>query len=375
VTEIRVRRFEQRDHDAVARLNERFANAGVAHVVYPEPARSGPPGPLTQRLFIAADDEEIRGAVWLKEHPFRVHGSDQLMGYPKYLIAESLIDGRFSGVPRALLRACLAEQPLLMGLGFGGRLSPMARLLIAHRWSGEPVPFLFRPVRPGRVVRELAPIRRSGTRRALAAFAHRSGLAGVGWLAVSALRARRRSAERHVTVDVEPQFGPWADDVWQRCKDSLGLLTVRDTRMLAMLLPTTLPSAFRLRVRRAGSDIGWAFVLAHDFATGQPDGMFGALNVGVVADVLARPEDARAVGRSAVDWLMDASTDIIISNQSHPAWISALHHAGLVDGPVNYASYRSPAVERMLTPDPSHRLHVHLTRADGDGPVWWTHSQ
>ena len=366
-----VRAYRASDYDAVARLNTRLRNAGVADVAYQEGAEQHVNGPITERLLVAVDENEVRGLVWLREHPFRFNGSDQILGWPKYLLAESLIDSAYAAVPRMLLRAVSAEQPLLLGLGFGGHHSPMPRLLAAHKWTGMTVPFLFRPLRPGRVARQLGPVRHSAWRKVLAAVGHRTGALWLAWQAYRLSRARNGSWSHGLTVEEVPTFDGWADDVWHRCADEYQLLTVRSAEMLTALYPPHIKGMHRLRVRRGNQDIGWVLAIVHKFSEDAADRMFGALKIGMIADMMGPLDEADAMMKAAVDWLAAAGADIVISNQSHPAWIRALQRAGLVIGPTNFALYRSPGIERQLPRDSSGEVFVHFNRGDGDGPIWW----
>lgn len=365
---VEVRRFEPSDVQRIERLNARLAQRALPHTVFPEGAEQASHTQISERLLVAAEGDEVRGAVWLKEHPVRVLGQTRRMGWAKYLVAESLIDSRYSGVPRSLLRGCLRSQPYLLGLGFGGHHSPMARLLQVHRWPGQTVPFFFRLFRPGRALQELELAQRTSPRRIAARFLSLTGLAQLGGVALSSLSRRLPAG---VTISVEPDFGDWADEMWSRCQDSAVVQTVRDAAMLAEMYPAGASDMMRLRVQRDGADCGWAVVLKHDFGIGRASPTFGRLVVGLLADVLSPPEHAEIVAIAAIEWLEAAGCDLAFTNQSHPVWIRAVRSAGLLEGPVNFAFYMSPAVSGLVPDADGLANGLHMTRGDGDGPRWY----
>ena len=149
---IRVRPFAVSDLAAIERLNERLAAAGQPHRVgHGPPHQGGEPSldrdPIIERLYVAAENGEIRGGVWLKEQLFWAAGSPVRVGWTKYLVAESLIDAAAAGVPAGLLFGLLRVQPRLMGLGMGGheaaggrvcRVSPKTDGPL-HLRDGEPL--------------------------------------------------------------------------------------------------------------------------------------------------------------------------------------------------------------------------------------------
>jgi hypothetical protein len=364
---VKVRRYQTSDAQPIARLNQRLRAAGVSEVVFPEGAEQLRGGTIRERLFVADDDGEIRGGVWLKEQSFRVQGEDALCGWLKYPVAESLIDSRFSSVPGSLLMQCLREQPRLMALGLGGHETPLARMLKALKWRGESVPMLVRLVRPARCLRSLAALRRTAGRRVAADFLAASGLAWLGLKAFDIVRrARFGSTPRGYTAERCDVFGPWADALWERTRDDYGLVACRDAATLESMLPAS-SDVNRLRIRFHGDDIGWATVLRHDFSVGPADRHFGTLSVGLIADVMAAPAHARGVIATAHHFLSDASVHLVFSNQLHPAWGAALRASGFVTAPSNFAFYASPGAARHVKDWNS----LHITRGDCDGPMWY----
>jgi len=363
---VQIRRYTASDRDAIERLNGRLAAGGAVDRVYPEGAEQERAGQIRERLFVAADEGEIRGGVWLREQPFRVRGQDVGCGWLKYPVAESLVDARFNAVPGSLLIQCLREQPRLMALGLGGHETPLARMLARLRWTGMTVPMLFRFVRPARALRRLGPMRASRARRLAADVLAASGAAWVGqrlWDAANAVRRGRVSA---CQVREEPALGPWADEIWRRVRDDYGLIAERDHVTVDAALPKT-ADVRRLRVLRDGADIGWVCVVRHDFSAA-PDARFGDLTVGLIADCVASPRDGIAVASCAFDYLRDSGADVVFSNQLHPAWLNALRSIAFLNGPSNFAFYASPAMAALGV---DWRHDAQINRGDCDGPVWY----
>ena len=364
---MKVRRFAADDLAPIARLNDRLRAGGASDVVYPEGAEQHRGGGVRERMFVADDGGEIRGAVWLREQTFRAAGEDVTCGWLKYPVAESLVDPRFNGVPASLIVHCLREQPRLFALGLGGHETPLARMLTALRWTGRTVPMLTRVVRPGHVLRKAPALRRTWWRRLGADLAAWTGAAASGGFVLDVpSRLRRRHARAPYDAQSCERLGPWADALWEATRDEYGFLAGRDAATVAALMPRT-PDISWLRVRRSGADVGWACLLYHDFSIGAADRNFGTLKVGMLADGLAAPEHAAGVVASAVAELERRGADLIVSNQFHPAWIAPLRANGFRDTSSNFAFYASPQASKLL----DDWNDVHVNRGDCDGPLWY----
>jgi hypothetical protein len=370
---LQIRRFEPADAPGIGRLNERLRAAGAHVPVYADDAGAGPHAsdPIRERLFVAVDGEEVRGAVWLREQAFWVGGQRLEAGWAKYPVAESLIDRRFSGVPAALLLRLLREQPRLLALGLGGHGTPFARLLAGMGWTGTTVPFQFQLVRPARALRE---IRYGGDGPGWRLLRRLLAYSGAGWAGYRVMTgARSRSGGRAASpcqVEVTPTFASWADDIWLRNHVKYGFVGVRDRALLERLYPTDFAGLTRLKVSRAGEPVGWACVLRVDLRSTAGHEHFGRLSVGLVADAFAPPEEARVVLEAGVRHLRDSDVDVIFSNQSHPAWVAGLRSLGFLEGPSNFAFYRSPAVNGLWNGAGGVGGHPFVNRGDCDGPRW-----
>lgn len=366
---LRIRPAEPGDDAAIGRLNERLKAGGWDLPVYgDDPAASVPGAPVRDRLFVAAEGDEIRGAVWLKEQPFWVGDERVDAGWAKYPVAESLIDRRYSGVPAALMLHLLREQPRLLALGMGGVHSPFARLLAGLGWTGSAVPFQFLLVRPARALRE---IRYGGSGRGWDLLRWLLANTGVGWAGYRLVAGGRAlaggGAGPEARADVVDSFAAWTDEIWQRSRAQYGFVGQRDRALLDRLYPADFPGLTRLRVTRGGEAIGWVCVLRVDLRDGVGHEHFGRLRVGLLADAFAAPEDATAVLRAGVRHLRESGVDLVFSNQAHPAWVAALRSMGFLEGPSNFAFFRAPAVTKLMGNGGSGR-HAFVNRGDCDGP-------
>ncbi|HEX9729006.1 MAG TPA: hypothetical protein VGA37_10920 [Gemmatimonadales bacterium] len=366
---VEIRRFRPADIAGIDRLNERLAAHGVPWPVYPEDPDTAQGGAVVATRMYLAADEEIRGAVWLTEQDFWVAGRTERLGWVRYPVSESLIDGRFGGIPGSLLLQLLREQPRLMALGLGGHEGPFAKLLARLGWAGVTVPFYFRLVRPARVLRHLAHVRRTRLRRVLLDTLAWSGVGWAGWkLYDTVARVGRPAAPRGCVVEEVAHFGTWADAVWERARGAYGFVATRDQRALNEMYPQGAPVR-RLRITRDGTDIGWACVVRRDLSASPGATGFGPLRVGLLADGLALPGDAATVSALAASRLQRSDVDLMFSNQCHPAWGAGLRRAGFLAGPSQFAFYYAPSVGKLLSggivPE-----SAHINRGDCDGPVF-----
>lgn len=365
---IALRRFEDGDEDAISRLNRRLEAGGIAHRLYPEDLSKNPTAdldvhPVNHSLYVVADGGEIRGGAWLLEQHFWTAGERHRVGWMKYPVSESLVDPAFAGVPASMILSLLRRQPHLMVIDMGGHDAPFARLLAGIGWVSSTIPMLFWIVRPFRFCRGMAYARRRRWLRWAMDAAAWSGAAWVGhrlWL----LGAGRRAASSGAVAAVESSFTPWADAVWEACRGAYRALAVRDARTLDHVYDPEVPNLRRLRVSRDGADIGW--VCVQMLPGDEMSAYFGELRVGLVTDLLARPEDAEAVLALGTRNLEEWGADLVITYLTHAAWVRAARSLRFLPGPSTFAFYRSPKAEKLLVEGALEASH--LTRSDGDGP-------
>lgn len=371
---ILIRRFDQDDIREINSFNARLAAEGIADRIHPERPRMASEStgdPLTQELYLAVEGDQVRGGVWLHEHEFVCKGRVIRAGWFKYPVSESLINKTYGGVPGAMLFWLMRRQPNLMALGMGGRGGPLARLLDRVGWFTRSIPFYIAPVRAGRILTTLPRLRRRRVLAALAGLTAHSGLASAVGASVNLGRSIRTSVvDRNVTVTPVSQFGGWTDEIWMGQRDKYDFIARRDTAMLNRLYPPDFPGLTRLRITKAGRDIGWSCTTLSGANSELSANEFGSLRVGMLVDALSDPRDAASVLGLSTRHLIRAGAELIVTNQVHSAWRSAVRSLGFLRAPSNFLFAYSRPLATLCADGPMKRT-LFLNRGDCDGPPRW----
>jgi hypothetical protein len=365
---IKIQPFDPSRVEAIADLNRRLAAAGS---VWQFPERPEPSwfaraegSPVFQELFLALDGETVRGGYAFQHRPASFRGEVCPIGQWYQPISEGSVDPKHALVAIQMMRDAMRREPLCFGLGMEGPDSQLAKLATTLRCELRLVPFFVRIENGQRFAREARYLRR---RRALAPLldvAAATGAAGLGAaLMKRALQRVPRLAADTVAENVT-HFGPWADELWMRCSARYSFVEVRDAATLNGLYVPERQRFRCVRLIRGGTTLGWVVL---DSKRTSDDSKFGNLHVGRIADCFAAPEDADVVVRAGVDALASAGVDVMLSNQSHPAWCAALRRNAFLPAPSNFVFGPSPELGkkiRAIDPDGS---DVHLNRGDDTG--------
>lgn len=364
-----VQPFTRAHVPAVRAFNQRLA-AGAAgwrfpEVPRPEWLRQEPGSDVFQELLLLLEGGDVRGAYVLKHQAVALRGETHRVGNLYMPLSEGTIDRAYSLIGARLFSDALRREPLLFALGLGGGSAQITELVRALGWELHPVPFFFKVLHATRFLRQIRYLRTTALRaRALDLLA----FSGAGWLGASAARAlltRRPRTQGSSTVEVVARFGTWADHIWQNCAARYSFAAVRTSVVLNRLYPPGRSGLLRLKISTAGKAVGYAVILDEQ---SHPSESLGNMRVGTVLDVLALPEHAELVVALATRALEKRGVDLIISNQSHPAWGAAFRRAGFFGGPSNCRFAAAKQLARLIkTVDPEAR-ELHLTRGDGDWP-------
>lgn len=366
---IHIQRATPEDMPAVQAFNARLRAGGITDFKLPETAESTwlPPRgdyPLYEELWLAKEGRDVRGGYLLKHQPFRVGQETLSVGYLYSPVSEALVEPRHGALGLHLLLHAQRQQPLLYCLGMGGFDRPLPRLLQASRWSLAPVPFLFHPVRPSVLCRELPLLRRSPGR---AAAARLLAVTGLAWLGLRGWQTCHRSPRpRGLEVAEISAFAAWVNDLWSAAAPHYAFIGERTLPALSLLYPPNHPRFLKLQVKRNGRPVGWAVALDTPMRHSRH---FGNLRVGSVVDVLAAPNEEGPVAWAASEFLRQRGVDLMVTNQAHRAWVQAFRRAGWLPGPSNFLFAAAPKLAARLPPWPASCALAHLTRGDGEGPT------
>ncbi|HXU68711.1 MAG TPA: hypothetical protein VN947_05255 [Polyangia bacterium] len=352
-----IERYSTRHEDAVRSFNARI-HAGGSRYKLPVPSPPGLDG------FVALDGDVVRGGYFVKHQPFLVAGEAATVQHLELPVSEGSVDPTYSPIGVQILLHAQRQHPLMYSLGVGGVDLPLPRMLATMGWRVRLVPFFFRVVRAAPFLRNIRALRDTRARRLGADLLAASGAGRLLFRALHLLRTTPSLRSRVYGAETVESFGAWADDVWTLARPSLTLAAQRDAAALDRLYPPG--SRFvRVRVTRAAATVGWAVLVATDM---HGHAHFGDMRVGTLVDCLAVPGHERAVIDAATRELVRHDVALIVTNQLHAAWQTALRRAGYLSGPSNYAFGTSRRLGAALGPDPA-AARVHMTRGDGSGPI------
>ncbi len=355
----------------VRAFNQRLKAGGV-HYRFPEqhvptwlPKLAG--RKIFEEYFVAVEEgRDVRGAFILKHQEFSLAGETVSLPGFRLPISEGFVNKTYALTGLQICMNALKRQPMLFALGFGGHQEPLALMLKKLGWTFEAVPFFFLVHHPFRFLRNITHLRSTKLKRTLADLL---AFSGVGWIVIklcNLLLARRASNGPPPQAEVMEDFGDWANELWNVCRQDYALCAVRDRETLNVLYPRTDPRFIRLKVSQDGNAIGWAVLLNTQMVSSKH---FGNMRVGSVADCLALRKDARQVMRAATQHLISSGPDIVVSNQLDAAWGTALKECGFLSAPSNLLFAASKKLAERLQPFPEKLTSIHMNRGDGDGPI------
>jgi hypothetical protein len=358
---------------AVEAFNQRMHDGGSRWSFYPDPTPTWIPPREGQNVwreyYLAVEDgSAVRGAFALKPQDWIVHGQVQVVTDWQGPFSEGAIDVKHGTLGLRMIRDMLKKRPLLYSWGHGGDDQPVVQMLRKMNWLLHPTPFCLYVAKPYRFLRLNAQLRKSAGRRAVLDLAAFSGLGWLGLKLMHGLLRLKASGGGFSAKAVEvPSFGPWADELWQRCKGAYAAIAVRDAASMNALAPQgDWPPVTRLKVERAGQVIGWALVMDTRM---KDEPRFGDLRVGSIVDCLADPADAGEVVHAASRVLLDRGVDIVVSNQAHPGWARGFARNGYAVLADKRLFAASPALQEALSPFEQVSQGLHLTNMDGHGPM------
>jgi hypothetical protein len=361
-----IRELHDEDAAAVREFNARLAKEGVIFA-FPENSRNfmqrqpGVDVPF-HTAYILTDGAAVRAGYMLKEELLFAPSGSFWAGNYQLPLSEGIVDRRYALAGIQLIRDALARQSRLYCLGMGSRARPLPQLLMRLGWTISSVPFLFRIENAANFTREIRWLRqRPGYRMALDLARYTGTLAGV--IAMSRMRRRllRPAPQVDISIREVPLLSDEIDELFERFRSEYGLLCDRRAAAMNQKLPAGEKKIARLLVLRSGRIAGWVAVSRSHLKNHT---QFGNMTLGCIVDGFAAAVDVGLLVDAACQRLEAAGCDLLVSNQSHPAWIDALRSHGFLAGPSNFVLALSPELAARAD-----GTLMHFTRADGDGPI------
>ena len=367
---IRIQPYNPAWSQAVKAFNLRVGPANAPFQLPETPATSWLPRvggrKPYQEIFLAVEGRCVRGAYTFKRQEFSIGGRILEVGMCRMPISEGIVDKRYAMVGVRLVNDAIQRQPLLYALGIGSLDAVVTRLILAMGWRlNRTVPFFFKVRNGFQFLTNIEYLRTTKLRRLIFDAAAYSGLGWAGARMADVLLTRNGWCST-VRAEQVGEFSTWADEIWRACENRYSMIALRDASVLNILYPQDHPRFIRLKILDGGSVVGWAVVLDTPMSG---DRYFGNMRVGSIVDCLAAPEHAAKVIGVTAQFLERRRVDVLVSNQSHPAWCLGLKTAGFVQGPSNFFFVTSKQLTTLLNEVDADGAGIHLNRGDGDGPI------
>lgn len=367
---LRVVFYEAAHEPAVRAFNARMQTAGA--LLFPLPETAPAPNPNTPtpgiefRHFVVVDDSgEVRGGYFIRTQPFYIRGRIYGVGHYNAPLSEGIADKRYATVGAAMLAHALGEQPLLFAMGMGSVDRPLPRMLRALGWAILETPFYFLVLNSKRFLQNAGPLRATTHRRLSADFLALSGFGAAALKGIQRARTRSRFDPRYQSHPLD-EFSAWTDRIWTESASRYSLSAVRNADCLRFLYPHQAPPYYGVKLTEGDAPAGWVQMLD---CQPRDRSYFGEMRVAALVDGVAPPAAIPSLVHSGVEAARTRHADIVISNQMHRDWISALKAAGFWQGPSNYLLALSKGLRKLLEPLDEAMPHIHFNRGDGDGRV------
>jgi hypothetical protein len=363
--------YYQASHEpAVRAFNARMRAADALLFALPEAAPA--PNPNTPvpgiefRHFVVVDDAgEVRGGYFIRTQPFYIRGGIHVLGHYQAPLSEGIVDKRYAAVGAVMLAHALEQQPLLFAMGMGGMDRPLPRMLRAMGWPILETPFYFLVLNARRFLRNIGPLRSHSGRRVAADVLAFSGLGGLALKGVQRVRTRNRFDTRYGQRPIR-NFSAWADQIWQASAEQYSFSAVRTADYLRFIYPAMDSHYYGVQLTEGDAPAGWVQMLDC-----QPleRSYFGDMRVAALVDGVGPLAAIPSLIHSGVEAARERHADMVVSNQMHRGWTSALKAAGFWQGPSNYLLALSKELRKLVDPLEEALPRIHFNRGDGDGRV------
>lgn len=361
--------YEDKHVAAVKQFNQRMLSAQTdLFFTFPEVSQSSElpekeNAQIYQKYFLAVEGESVHGGYILKQQPAMKLNNQIAIGNYQLPLSEGIINTKFAMVGVQIYLDAIRKQKFLYSLGMGSQDRPLPQFLKKMGWKIGDVPFFFKILKPSKVIKQMPAIRNHYRLKNFMFILDQMKIFSLLILIYNLLQ-KFRSPKKNSDIKVTKveQFSEWADEIWQNSKNDYQWICKRDSEILNTLYPSDSKRFIRLQFQNKNKNIGWALVLATAMTEHK---QFPNLKVGTLADGLCLNGYENQIIKGCEEFLQQQNVDLIISNQSHTRWTSALKAHGFLTAPTNYIIAFSPEMIKGI----DDFSQCHINRGDGDGPI------
>ena len=356
------------DAPKVEAFNRRLAAAGETehYLSLEKPFRTMAhleKSPITVERLFCYEGDEIRGGVIIKRMTFRINGNSEEVATYVYPLSEGIINPTFKPVWPSMRAEMDRRYPLLY-TSSGERAKRIVKLF------SLPIPFHFAIFRAFPFLRNFSYLRKRKWLQILLDLAAYSGVGTIG-LAIFEQVQRFRRLHPHMeglTVERFDDWGNWADEIWEKTRDSYALIGDRSMAALQSLYPAENEHLNKLLFKTAGTKqpIGWVVLTCSKLS--DPN-YFGDMVLAALVDALAAPVDARSVVSGALLWAKQARADLFVVNHTDMRWNEAFKQSGMIPWKTNFHLFLSPKLKERFDRLEEFAGHFFFARGDGHGPT------
>jgi hypothetical protein len=192
-----------------------------------------------------------------------------------------------------------------------------------------------------------------------------AGFGGMALQGIQRVRTRNQLDTRYAQHS-SPDFSGWADQIWRVSAQQYSFSAVRTADYLRFIYPGREQFYYGVQLTEGDAPAGWVQMLdCHP----RDRSYFGDMRVAALVDGVSPAAAVPSLIHSSVEAARERNADVIISNQMHHDWTSALKRAGFWQGPSNYLLALSKELCKLLEPLEEALPRIHFNRGDGDGRV------
>lgn len=305
--------------------------------------------------YLVVDGEDVRGGCLADIEAGRVGAQTAEIISIQSPLSEGLFDPKYAGVSLWMVREIVRRWPNSYSIGMGSLNRPYPRLLRALRWKVATVPFYFRVLHGGRVLRSMPSLSQKKGARLAGSI---PVLPSIAFNLLHGWRGRRWTGGRVAGLETVSSFSAKDTTAWDRATH-LTFGVSRDSAVLNRRYREEMTDHGGVTFARF--DGGFLVLKITQFTNHRH---FGSLRVATWADGLAEPGKEASLVTGAEELATSMKADLLITNQLYEPIQRVIQERGWLSHPSNFLLAVPPSLTDMVEPATSH-----VTRRDGDGLV------